>query len=81
MMLPHCAKCKRMVDGVSRRYDPIACCSIYSVYCHGEVEETSLSDFTLEEAQSIDYAVAFKPKEQNGIARDSDLRLASGGDE
>lgn len=62
---PICARCKKPVDVVERVPDStsfFADCYLFRVRCHGAMEETRLSGFSLLEVRSVRFGEAFREK-------------------
>lgn len=63
--LPTCAKCNRSVERLESVADPMGGRLVFRVFCHGEVEETVLTQFLLMQLRSEDQirsGVAFRDK-------------------
>lgn len=55
-----CAKCSKPVNKMEYTQDPFSGRFLFTVYCHGEKEQTILSREEIASAVSIDCTVAFK---------------------
>jgi len=55
-----CAKCSKPVDKMDSIFNHMTSDYIFTVYCHGETEQTVLNVSDIVNAVSIDCTVAFK---------------------
>jgi len=62
-LFPICARCNRHVDEVVAWRDEARCCYVIIAKCHGEQEETILTDQIIINAQGLGMSVAFQKKE------------------
>lgn len=64
-MLPWCAQCGRPVRQMSRRELLDIDATVFTVYCHGEIEETTIPAMTfinMSSPNAIEPGIAFKQK-------------------
>lgn len=61
-LLIRCALCNKIVDVITCHYEMNDQVTVYTVYCHGEVEVTVIEDDLIARDLSITTGVAFKIK-------------------
>lgn len=57
--LPLCAVCNKPVERMESMYDINTCQKRFRVYCHGQMEEATLNDMDIWNADSIRMGQAF----------------------
>ncbi len=55
-----CAVCYKPVDMIETVNDPMTWNRIFRAYCHGEVEEATISDLTIVDSLGIQFDTAFR---------------------
>ena len=60
--IPTCAVCDAPVERLEEHYEPTTRECVYTAYCHGESEETRISDRDMMQLSSIRTGVAFSTK-------------------
>ena len=60
--VPMCAVCNKPVERMESMYAPEWYAKKFRVYCHGDMEESMLSDVLIEDGYSVRFGQAFIDK-------------------